>query len=169
MSPSGPTSALLTLLVVAGLVATVGCASATLDVVSPVPIPVEQISIAVLDDTGGDLSPDQLRSFKRTMTRALLASGIDVLPSPSKGGAPRLVGSVMRYDPGFRALRFVSRYGFGTGVLETTWDVRDGRNNTLARCRIEGSVSMGTFGGSFDDVEQETGKALVRFLKGDIR
>jgi len=169
VSPSGPTSALLPPLVVTLLVATLGCASATLDVVSPVPIPVEQVSIAVLDDTGGDLSPEQLRTFKRTMTRALLASGIEVLPSPSKAGAPRLVGSVTRYDPGFRALRFVSRYGFGTGALETVWDVKDARSNTLARCRIEGSVSMGTFGGSFDDVEQETGKALVRFLKGDIR
>ena len=71
--------------------------------------------------------------------------------------------------PGLRALRFVSRYGFGTGGLETVWDVKDARSTTLARCRIDGSVSMGTFGGSFEDVEEETGKALARFLRGDIR
>lgn len=169
MSSLPSTSAVLTLLATSCLVATLGCASATLDVVSPVPVPVEQVSVALLDDTGGDLSPDQMRAFKRTVTRALLGSGIEVLPSPSKGGAPRVVGSVTRYDPGFRALRFVSRYGFGTGALETVWDVKDARGGTLARCRIEGSVSMGTFGGSFADVEQETGKALARFLKGDIR
>lgn len=162
-------SALLTLLTIASLATTLGCAAATLDVVSPVPTPIEQVSIALLDDTGGDLSPDQMRSFKRTVTRALLASGIEVLPSPPRAGASRIVGSVVRYDPGIRALRFVSRYGLGTGGLETVWDVKDGRSSTLARCRIEGSVSMGTFGGSFEDVQEETGRALARFLRGDIR
>jgi hypothetical protein len=110
-----------------------------------------------------------MRSFKRTVTRALLASGIEVLPSPSRSGTARVVGSVVRYDPGIRALRFVSRYGLGTGGLETVWDVKAGRDGTLARCHIEGAVSMGTFGGSFDDVQDETGKALARFLRGGIR
>lgn len=170
VSSPRPTSNLLTLLGIACLAATLGCASATLDVVSPVPIPIEQVSIALLDDTGGDLTPEQLRSFKRVVTRALLGSGIEVLPAPSsRSGAPRVVGSVVRHDPGIRALRFVSRYGLGTGGLETVWDVKDARSTTIARCRIDGSVSMGTFGGSFEDVEEETGKALARFLRGDIR
>lgn len=163
-----PLPRLLVLLVLAGTTVALGCASATLDVVSPVPVPVERVSIVVIDDTGGDMTPEQLRGFKRTMTRALLGAGIEVLPSP-KQNAARLVGSVLRWDPGFRALRFIQRYGFGTGGLETTWDVKDARSDTLASCRIEGSVSTGTFGGSFDDVQEEAGDALVRFLKGDIR
>lgn len=162
------TSSLVTLLALLCASLMGGCAAATLDVVSPVPFAIDTVSIAILDDTGGDMSPDQMRSFKRIVTRALLADGIQVLPSPARSGAPRVVGSVGLYAPGIRALRFVSRYGFGTGGLESTWDVKSGRD-TIARCRIEGSVSTGTFGGSFDDVQEETGKALARFLKGDIR
>ena len=162
------TSLLVTTLITGALSLVLGCAAATLDVVSPVPIPLERVSLTVIDDTGGDMSPEQLRSFKRTVTHALLAAGIDVVPSP-KPGAARVVGSVARWDPGFRALRFVSRYGFGTGGLESVWDVRSSRSDTLARCRIEGSVSTGTFGGSFDEVQEETGEALARFLRGGIR
>jgi hypothetical protein len=50
----------------------------------------------------------------------------------------------------------------------TAWQVRQGRSNSIARCRIEGSVSLGTFGGSFEDVLEDTGRALARFLKGGI-
>jgi hypothetical protein len=114
------------------------------------------------------MSQDQLRSFKRTITRALLAAGIEVLPSP-KAHTARVIGQVENWDPGIRALRLVSKYGFGTGGLDTTWDVTDGTSDSLASCRIEGSVSTGTFGGSFDDVQEETGRALARFLRGDIR
>lgn len=166
--PSRPTSLLVGLLAATALSSLLGCASATLDVVSPVPVALDRVSLTVIDDTGGDMSPDQLRAFKRTVTHALLAAGIDVLPSP-KPGAARVIGSVERWDPGIRALRFVSRYGFGTGGLESVWDVRGTRSDTLARCRIEGSVSTGTFGGSFDDVQEETGEALARFLRGGIR
>lgn len=163
------TSASLILLVVAAVAPVLGCASATLDVVSPVPVPPRVVALAISDHTYGDMDGEQLRGLKRTVTRELLDAGIDVVPSTSKPGAVRVVGSILRYDPGIRALRFVTRYGLGTGVLESEWDVVDGRSSTLARCRIEGSVSMGTFGGSFEDVEVETGKALARCLKGDLQ
>ena len=162
--PSRPTSLLVGLLAATALSSLLGCASATLDVVSPVPVALDRVSLTVIDDTGGDMSPDQLRAFKRTVTHALLAAGIDVLPSP-KPGAARVIGSVERWDPGIRALRFVSRYGFGTGGLESVWDVRGTRSDVP----VEGSVSTGTFGGSFDDVQEETGEALARFLRGGIR
>jgi hypothetical protein len=145
-----------------------GCAAATLDVTSPVPLPLDRVSLTIRDATGGDMSPDQMRSFKRTITRALLAAGIDVVPSP-KPHTASVVGQVDSWEPGIRALRVVSKYGFGTGGLDTTWDVRDGSSDSLASCRIEGSVSTGTFGGSFDDVQEEAGRALARFLRGDIR
>lgn len=145
-----------------------GCAAANLDVTSPVPLPLDRVSITLRDATGGDLSADDLRGFKRIVTRALLASGIEVLPTPKQHSA-RVVGTIERWDPGIRALRMVSRYGFGTGGLDTSWDVQDGFGSTLATCRIDGSVSTGTFGGSFEDVQQEAGEALARFLRGDIR
>lgn len=145
----------------------VGCAAANLDVASPVPLPLDRVSLTIRDRTG-DMSDEQLRAFKRTITRALLAAGIEVLPSP-KPHTARVVGTVERWDPGIRALRFVSKYGFGTGGLDTTWDVQAGSSDSLASCRIEGSVSTGTFGGSFEEVQEEAGRALVRFLRGDIR
>lgn len=145
-----------------------GCAAANLDVTSPVPLPLDRVSLTIRDTTGGDMSEDDVRAFKRTITRALLAAGIDVLPSP-KPHTARVVGSVEKWDPGIRALRLVSRYGFGTGGLDTTWDVQDGSSDSLASCRIEGSVSTGTFGGSFQEVQEEAGRALARFLRGDIR
>jgi hypothetical protein len=145
-----------------------GCATATLDVVSPVPVTIDAVTLTIRDETGDAMTPDQIRSLKRAVTRELLAAGIDVMPSAKKG-AVNVVGSVVRYDPGVRALRFVSRWGFGTGALEIQWDVEDRHSDSLARCDVEGSVSMGTFGGSFDDVQAETGKALARCLKGDLR
>lgn len=162
------TSWRLTAIVLAWGTLLIGCAAANLDVTSPVPLPLDRVSLTIRDGTGGDMSQDQLRGFKRTITRALLAAGIEVLPS-AKPHTARVVGQVERWDPGIRALRLVSKYGFGTGGLDTTWDVRDGSSAALASCRIEGSVSTGTFGGSFDDVQEEAGRALARFLRGDIR
>ena len=168
MSVSRATPRLLVLTVVSAALLAVGCAAANLDVTSPVPLPLDRVSLTVRDATGGDMSEDELRGFRRIVTRALLAAGIEVLPSPKKHTA-RVVGTVERWDPGIRALRMVSRYGFGTGGLDTVWDVRDGASGSLASCRIDGSVSTGTFGGSFEDVQQEAGEALVRFLRGGIR
>jgi len=146
-----------------------GCASASLDVLIPVPVPVDSVKLVIEDETQGDVTPDQMRIFKRTLVGELQDSGIEVLAPSSTVPAARVVGRIERFDPGLRALRFVSRYGFGTGVLDSLWIVEAPNSSALARCRIEGSVSMGTFGGSFDDVQEETGKALARFLRGDIR
>jgi len=113
----------LPLLVATCCVLASGCASANLDVLIPVAVQPTAVSIAILDDTGGDMSPDQIRILKRTIARELLDSGIAVVPSP-KHGTARVVGSVQRFDPGMRApsrARFVSRYGFGTGGLESVW------------------------------------------------
>ena len=162
------TSRLLLLVAVATAALAAGCAAANLDVTSPVPLPLDRVSLTIRDGTGGDMSADELRGFKRIVTRALLAAGIEVVPSPKQHTA-RVVGTVESWEPGIRALRLVSRYGFGTGDLDTVWDVQDGSSDSLASCRIDGSVSTGTFGGSFQDVQQEASEALVRFLRGGIR
>lgn len=166
--PAPRTSPLPLALALVAAIALAGCAAANLDVTSPVPLPLDRVSITLRDATGGDLSEDDLRGFKRTVTRALLAAGIEVVPSPKKHTA-RVIGTIEQWDPGIRALRMVSRWGFGTGGLDTTWEVQDGFGSSLATCRIDGSVSTGTFGGSFEDVQQQAGEALARFLRGDIR
>ena len=133
------------------------------------PAALDSVTLIISDDTAGDMSDEQLRSLKRAITHELLDAGIEVLPSTSRMGTVRVIGSVLRYDPGNRALRFISRWGFGSGGLETEWDVENRHSDSLARCDITGSVSMGTFGGSFDDVQHETGKALARCLRGELQ
>jgi hypothetical protein len=155
--------------VIVAVVLLTGCATASLDVLVPVPVPIDNVKLVIENATRGDLSPDQMRSLKRTVTAALEDAGIEVLAPSATTPVARVVGRIERYDPGLRAMRFISRYGFGTGVLDSTWLVEDPYSNAVARCRIEGSISMGTFGGSFQEVQEESGKALARFLKGDIR
>jgi hypothetical protein len=168
VSPPWRTSATLTLVVAVGSALATGCASATLDVVRPVPVALDTVTLTIRDESPDDMTPDQMRSLQRAVTRQLLDAGIEVLPSERRG-VVRVVGSVQRYDPGIRALRFISRWGLGTAALNTEWEVEDRRSDSLARCEIEGSVSMGTFGGSFDDVQRETGNALARCLRGELR
>lgn len=157
------------LAVAAGSTLAAGCATATLDVVRPVPTRLDAVAIALHDDSSDGVTPDEMRELQRIVTRQLIAASIDVLPWESRLDVVRVEGSIQRYDPGIRALRFVSHYGFGTASLVTEWDVESRRSDSVARCRIEGSVSMGTFGGSFRDVETETGKALARCLKGELQ
>lgn len=145
------------------------CAAASLDVLRPVPGEVRSVSLSVRDATRGEMSAEQLEAFRATIATELRHAGIIVDPRSRQKGTVQLVGAVERFDPGFRALRFVSRYGFGTGSLATSWKVQDRGSNVAAACRIEGSVSMGTFGGSFAEVQDEAGRALARFLMGDLQ
>jgi hypothetical protein len=144
-----------------------GCAAVDLDVIRPVPLPVRAVALTVRDETPGDMSADDTEGFQIDVERGLESAGIAVVGAGTRG-ALRVVGSVVRYDPGIRALRYVSGYGLGTGSLVSTWEVWDTRGRTVARCRIEGTVSTGTFGGSIGEVQEETGRALARFLHGGV-
>jgi hypothetical protein len=144
-----------------------GCASATLDVLHPVPVALRAVSLSIDDATRGEVSQEQQKSLRGIVAQQLRDAGIVVLPE-AREDAPRVRGTILHYDEGLRLLRFVTGFGFGTGRVVTAWQVRQGRSNSIARCRIEGSVSLGTFGGSFEDVLEDTGRALARFLKGGI-
>jgi hypothetical protein len=143
------------------------CASATLDVTSPVTYEIRMATVAINDATRGDMSPAQAQKLEDAIAGELRRSSISVV-EPTTPHATSVVGKVVRYRPGIRALRFVAGYGFGTGALDTRWQVIDERSQTPAACRIEGSVSLGTFGGSFDEVQRDIGRALARFLRGEI-
>ena len=145
-----------------------GCASVTLDVLQPVPVPISAVTIELSDATRGDLSDQAAASFQETIASELERSGITVRASALPDVTP-VFGKVTAYDPGNRPLRFFAGYGLGTGSLISTWEIRDRFGSEIGRCRISGDVSLGIFGGSFADVEEETGKALARFLKGGIQ
>lgn len=149
-------------------VAASGCAAAELDVIRPVPIPIRAITLTLHDRSRGEMSPDDQAALREILVEQLEAARIAVLPAPAPGTA-NLEGAVLEFDGGMRPLRFLTGYGLGTGGIVTAWRVRTASSDDVAQCRIEGSVSTGTFGGSFHAVLEDAGRALARFLHGEIR
>jgi hypothetical protein len=159
---------LSSLLLAAAAAVAAGCAGATLDVHRPVPMGIPAVSLAVRDATGNPLPVPEVTSFRSVIASELRGSGIDVVENPGPGAA-RVLGTIEAYDDGNRLVRYLTPYGPGTGIVVTKWVVQDDRSRSIARCTIEGSVSTGAFGGSWQEVLEETGRALARFLKGDIQ
>jgi hypothetical protein len=48
----------------------------------------------------------------------------------------------------------------------SSWSLKDASGATVGSCQINGSISAGTFGGSFEQVVEKVGQQLVRFLRG---
>jgi hypothetical protein len=145
-----------------------GCATATLDVHRPIPLAVPAVAVALRDGTRGKMSPEEMSEFRAIVVRELQRAGIAVV-SKVTADTTRVLGTVTAYDEGIRLVRYLTSYGPGTGIVVSKWAVAEPRTHDIARCTIEGSVSMGTFGGSFEAVLEETGRALARFLQGDIQ
>jgi hypothetical protein len=145
-----------------------GCATATLDVHRPIPIALPAVAVALRDGTRGKMSPEEMKEFRAIVVRELQRAGIEVVTKVTPE-TTRVLGTVTEYDSGIRIVRYLTSYGPGTGNVVTKWAVAEPRTHDVGRCTIEGSISMGTFGGSFEDVLEETGRALARFLQGDIQ
>jgi hypothetical protein len=165
--PMPTCQSLLGLVCLAAYTSVGACASVNLDVLRPVAVPVRSVSLDLRDDSRGEISPADLAQLASVVSEQLSDAGIEVVDPPRRDIA-HVEGRVLRYDPGLRALRYVS-IGFGTGSVSTSWRMTAARSTEVAACRIDGSVSAGTFGGSIRDVEQEIGQALARFLQGGIR
>jgi hypothetical protein len=149
------------------LLAATGCASATLDVLQPLPFAPRAVSLSIEDQTSGGVPSSDLWSFRSALVRQLRDAGIAVVPA-RRSEATQVTGEIVTHDPGNRAFRFFVGFGAGTSEVISTWQVREATGDEVAACRIEGSVSLGTFGGSVEDVYDEMGRALVRFLRGAI-
>ena len=74
------------------------------------------------------------------------------------------MGDVERYQPGIRALRYFIGFGAGRGRFASKWVVKDPTGSELGTCRVDGSITMGVFGGSYDDVLEKAGDRLAEFL-----
>lgn len=144
-----------------------GCAAAALDVHRPVPVAVPVVTVALRDATRGSMSTEELVAFRSIVVQELGSAGIQVVGSKERGAA-RVLGTVTRYDDGNRLVRYLTSFGPGTGIVVSRWAVVDDFNQDVARCTVEGTISMGSFGGSFDEVLEETGRAVARFLKGRV-
>jgi hypothetical protein len=76
---------------------------------------------------------------------------------------------VTKYNRGSRALRYFIGFGAGRGTLDSNWDVVDTKGDVLGACRIRGNITIGIFGGNYDDVLEKSGDRLAEFLSGKAR
>jgi hypothetical protein len=142
-----------------------GCASATLHVVHPLPAPAREVTLTLAPAPDVPMDQDQRSRLRSNLTSALAEKGVSVVPRP--GPLSALVdGSIDHYDQGNRALRYLVGFGAGRGSIRSTWTVRDSAGSELGQCQIDGSISAGGFGGSFEDVLDKVGERLGVCLVG---
>jgi hypothetical protein len=140
----------------------VGCASAKLMDVRPLQSSIPEVSLAIEPPDSGDMTDEQQSRLRSTLTTTLAEGGVSVV---SKGkGASALLGDLELYQPGNRALRYFIGFGAGRGRFASNWVVNDPDGTEVGSCRVEGSIVMGVFGGSYDDVLEKVGERLTEFL-----
>ena len=140
-----------------------GCASASTTIIQPMQSLPKAISLSVDPEPGVSMSEEQKSRLRSILTTALRDGGVALVPA----GNAQANGSVERYQPGIRALRYLVGFGAGRGRFESTWRVSDESGETIGQCEIEGGIAMGVFGGSFDSVLEKVGKELAEFLRGE--
>ncbi len=155
---------LMLALALLGLAAS-GCAHANLTVLKPLPAPVRMVAIQFNDATGAQLRPDESASYQSILTNHLAEGGI-VVAAPNDAGAATARATFETFDPGSRALRYGIGFGAGTGELNSVWEVMTQTGEVIGACRIDGSISVGVFGGSFDEVLDKSADRLQEFLNG---
>jgi hypothetical protein len=154
----------LSLLLVASLSA--GCASANLTVTRPLAQPVSRVSLSVepVGEAARSLDSQRRSQLRSSLTFTLDSKGVTLVPTGEPGVAS-LNGQVDVYDEGNRVLRYFIGFGAGRGSFASTWVLKDGAGNSLGECRIDGSIVMGGFGGSYYDVVEKVGERLAEFLR----
>lgn len=145
----------------------IGCASARLEIVRPLPAPEQRVVLRLEGAPESRMTEEQRGRYQSLLTSRLSEKGITVVAAQPDAHAAK--GTVTKYDPGSRALRYLIGFGAGRGSLETRWDVLDQAGGVAGACRITGSVVMGVFGGSFDDVLEKSADRLGAFLKGETK
>jgi len=151
-------------MLVVGLALSLGCASASLTVVQPLASPVHEVSLDFKPAPAAPLTDEQGSRLRTSLTTALSEAGVTV--QPAAPGMELLDGEIQRFNPGSRPLRYFIGFGAGRGSFDSTWRVLDDGGGQLGACRVQGSVVMGVFGGSFDDVLEKAGARLGECLLG---
>ena len=148
-------------------VATVGCASARLEVLRPLPAPERRVALRLEGAPGSKLTDDQRDRYQSLLTSRLSEKGVTVIAAQPDAHLAK--GMVDKYNRGSRALRYFIGFGAGRGTLDSHWDVIDQKGDVLGACRIKGNITLGVFGGNFDDVLEKSGDRLAEFLSGSTR
>ena len=141
----------------------IGCASAKLTVLRPLPAPVREVSLAINPPASGEMTEEHRSRLRSLLTTSFVDGGVSVVPK-GDAAAPSLLGDVELYQPGNRALRYFIGFGAGRGRLASKWVVNDATGSELGACQVDGSIVMGVFGGSYDDVLEKMGDRLTEFL-----
>jgi hypothetical protein len=148
-------------------VAAIGCASARLEVLRPLPAPENRVALRLEGTPDSRLTDDQRARYQSLLTSRLSEKGVSVVASQSDAHTAK--GTVTRYNRGSRALRYFIGFGAGRGTLDSNWDVIDAKGDVLGQCRIKGNITIGIFGGNYDDVLEKSADRLAEFLKGKTR
>jgi hypothetical protein len=149
------------------LLCATGCATAELTVVKPLSAPVRELSLQVAPARTAPMTDQQQSQLRTLITTSLFEAGVAV--KSSANGTSALDGEVQLYDPGNRALRYLVGMGAGAGEFDSTWRILDASGQMVGSCRVEGSILMGAFGGSYDDVLEKVGHRLGEFVTGAPR
>jgi len=140
-----------------------GCASAKLNVLSPMASQPNTVTLALLDRTVNQVSGEDIGNMKAAFSDSLQRSGITVVSTERKD-VPKIVGEIQEYDKGSQALRYFIGFGAGTGRMKTSWKVTEPDGEEIGNCNINGSISVGIFGGNFYNVHEKTAEAFVKFF-----
>jgi len=143
-----------------------GCnITSNLHVMQPVTPPTEEITLSLRSSTP-TISEERLSQLRTQLTTKLASEKIAVLPTPGPNTA-RLEGTVDHYDRGSRAKRAWLGSGFGT--FDSSWHVVDGAGREIGHCRIDGRLTGGWFGGSYEDLLDEIGERVAQCLRNQPR
>ena len=146
---------------------TIGCASARLQILSPLPAPERHVALRLYEATDSKMTGEQRGRYQSLLTSRLSEKGVTVVGGQSY--ARTAMGTVTTFNPGSRVLRYMIGFGAGRGTLDSRWNVVDQTDAVVGACRIKGSIAMGVFGGSFDDVLEKSGDRLAEFLTGEAK
>jgi hypothetical protein len=141
------------------------CATASLHVIQSVNPPAHQVTLSVAPAATVPLTDEQTSSLRTQLISTLAQEGVSVVPRPEPNSSV-VEGTIDGYDRGNRALRYFISFGAGKGTFASTWLVKDTAGQQTGQCKIDGSISFGGFGGSYEDVLTWVGERLAQCLLG---
>jgi hypothetical protein len=145
-----------------------GCAASRTQVLEPKKAGFENYTVLEITDLKNNIGPRVPAEVMRRVPDAIaekvrglnLFQAVNRVPAVSEAApdtnALSLEGTIIEYEPGSRALRYL--VGFGAGKAFATVQLRaidKATKEEIFRGNIAAEQSMGVFGGSFDEVIQK--------------
>lgn len=161
--------------VVIGIMLLTGCGTTNLRVVKSVSAPPKAVSLQIIDESPLKMSEEIAVDFREILKAGLRDEGIQVVADGES--AMSVVGVIKSFTPGVRAFRH--QYGGGLSIgtsklhsdagaakIRSTWTLLDGAKEELGRCKIDGKLSDGFYGGSLDNMLKDVAEDVADFVKG---